>query len=911
MSNIPGVVVPGVYTDVQTLTSGVSVPGGTRLACIMGEGSRSEVLVSAAVGNGDDGFNPQYSSVSGSDGRHFKLSLFPVVSNRTTLFRNGVPLIGLEEAPASGSFDNNYDYRIDVATGRIELQTAYLVDQGGSFWTAASTNYGSGTINNLTIVDPNAPSETWTIKCVAVQRDGYGVPMTETARFLSFGSVSGSPLDGYGNPVVWMSGDDVVSNGTLSFSIAQNPLQGSNNLKEGDTFTVKTRSGVLLRNDSLSASYIAVTDINAPVFRTGMQDIASNHGAPSLDNNLSLGAAIAFANAPPGVICLQTKPAMARRSSFDLSSNVRSNSSDKEDFVFPLPVGVSPNTNSSVHFFVTNPTTGVEQQVIPNKFPFFTVTDTSTTPTLTDFVTSNSTYSYSYTMMNRSAVTKTGSNGVVDANLGIPGTATLASPSFTFTASDAGKQVKLINATNVTNVGTFPIVSASNGQLNIKFNNFVAETNVSFTVRNATTGAQVAAFANGVIAPDGTDGTKCTLTSSTANFTTMGSLNALVVTITSATNVANVGQFLISAGSGQTQAVLKKYFVDESPVRFEVIDSTKTGAFVVINKAVVPAGFGLRVTLIDNRDADFYDLGWLDALAALEAIDVDMIVPLPKQTISAIFQNALAHCRTMSNIKNKRERMLFCGAIKGLLPDYVLGNKPAAVEDIGILEGIQGDSVSEILAGNTEDLLNYSVVDAFGTTYRCVYFYPDEVLVTTSGGNLSLDGFYIACAAAGYFSGVTNVAMPLTNKVLAGVTIPDSKRFSPTVLAQLVSAGITVLQPVAGGGTVIQGKTTTQSGFPEEEEISIIFIRDRIAKTMRTGFAGYIGLPEDVTLAASLTSRANGLLTSFVTGGLITAYTSLTIVRDKVDPRQWNISVLVQPVYSVNWIYIKVSVGTI
>jgi hypothetical protein len=251
----------------------------------------------------------------------------------------------------------------------------------------------------------------------------------------------------------------------------------------------------------------------------------------------------------------------------------------------------------------------------------------------------------------------------------------------------------------------------------------------------------------------------------------------------------------------------------------------------------------------------------------------------------------------MSTIKNKKERVLFTGAIQGLTTDNVLGNEDAAVEDIGVIEGIQGDTVTEVLAGNVEDLANYSVSNSYGNTFRVVYFYPDEIVVQ------------IAAAAAGFLSGVPNVAIPLTNKNLTGFSILRDKLYRPIILEQLTTAGICVLQPVTGGGRVIWGKTTTQSGFPEEEEISIIFIRDRIAKDMRAAFTGFIGQAESATLLGSLMARANGLAQSFISRGLITAFQDLKVARDKVDPRQWNISLQVQPVYPVNWIYIRVGIG--
>jgi hypothetical protein len=263
----------------------------------------------------------------------------------------------------------------------------------------------------------------------------------------------------------------------------------------------------------------------------------------------------------------------------------------------------------------------------------------------------------------------------------------------------------------------------------------------------------------------------------------------------------------------------------------------------------------------------------------------------------------------MSLPNNKKERVLFIGAISGLTPDQVTGVSPAAVEDIGILEGIQGDDISEILAGDIEDLTDYSVANAYGNTFRVVYFYPDEIVVQIGGDRVMVDGFFLAAAAAGYLSGIVNVAVPLTNKTLAGFTILRDKLYRPLVLQNLAAAGITTLQPAIGGGTVIWGKTTTQSGFPEEEEISIVFIRDRISKSMRTSFRAFIGSAETPTLQGTLMARANGLMQSFISQGLITAFANLKVARDSVDPRQWNISVAVQPVYPVNWIYIRIGIG--
>lgn len=78
---------------------------------------------------------------------------------------------------------------------------------------------------------------------------------------------------------------------------------------------------------------------------------------------------------------------------------------------------------------------------------------------------------------------------------------------------------------------------------------------------------------------------------------------------------------------------------------------------------------------------------------------------------------------------------------------------------------------------------------------------------------------------------------------------------------------------------------------------------------MRAAFRGFIGQAEGPTLQGSLMARATGILESFVGRGLITSYRDLKVARDKVDPRQWNITVQVQPTYPVNYIFVRIGLG--
>lgn len=817
MPSFPGSgnAVPQVVSEVVTQSRGAAVPGGVRVAAIIGEGVRAERLLSSALGGGKDGLNSTFTSTKNSDGRHFTLSSVPIISNRTTLFKNGIPLNLLEQVPSSNSFDYRFDARIDITTGHIELQTAALVDQGGSYFAAGSLNTGTGTVVGLTLVDINAPTETWTVRCTSVRRDGYGNPVDGYAKFIAQGNVSGVILDGYGNVVTWQSNGTSNSNDILQFSITE----GVTKFIEGDKFIIKVKSGALVKGDSLSATYIAVTDLNDPEFFDSMSTLTAKHGFPSLTNRLSLGSQLSFANSTPGVLAVEAAPSVPRRVSYELMQS-SSGGTGVDDLTFALPLNVVPDVDSGINFFVTDPTTGIETQILPNKVAFY---DSGYTASPSTFILGP--HTYSYTVVLESSVQKSGTDGVLTIVSGT--TAKLTSASVTFGLDDLSgtRTVKIIDATHNANNGTATIVSVANG----------------------------------------------------------------VITI--------------SKGGG---------FVAESNIRFQVLDSSATSSRVLFTQNLaLSLGQALRATIVDTKDAAFFDVNWENAYEALTKIDCDMVVPLPSQTISAIFATGSAHVSEMSNIKNKRERLLFIGAIQGLTPDNVIGNSLAAVEDIGVLEGIQGDDVSEILAGSVEDLSNYKVQDAFGSTFRVVYFYPDQIVLQVGADRLFADGFFMAAAAAGYFAGTPYIATPLTNKTLAGFTILRNKLFAPITLENLCAAGITVLQPVIGGGNVVWGKTTTNSGAPEEEEISIIFIRDRIAKSMRDAFKGFIGTAETPTFTSTLFARANGMMQSFLSQRLITAYKDLQVMRNGVDPRQWDLVVAVQPVFPINWIYIKIGVGVL
>jgi hypothetical protein len=931
-ADIPGATnaLPGPYTLVQTVSAATSIPGGSRVTAMIGQGYTNQTIVAQAQGGGLDGFNPTYtSSVSGTDGRHFLLGTSPVISNRTTIFKNGIPLVGMESViTATTTFSTQFEYLLDIANGEILLQAAYLVDQGGASYVPLSTNVGLGVVNALTLVDQNAPPETWTIRCISVQRNAMNQPIGGTATFIAIGSVSGEIIDANGNPIVWIANNEVVSNGVLSFSIVETQSMSVvvSPFVPGDAFTVIVNSGVLVKNDALTANYIPVANINNPTLTQGQAQTIATFGTPDGTGNtsLSLGAQLFYSNGASSLVCLQAAPALPRRTSFNLSPSINSASTNPDDYVFPLPVGVIPAIGDDIHFFITNNATQVEAQILPNQFPYYEL-GTAGQPTESQFIFSAAPaptgYSYFYTVIQSFETLVTGFDGYIgrtgpQTNFGE------FSSSVIFDSSYVGKAVKVIDATNVANIATYIVNNVVDGKLFIElteglpflvttstFTDFTSESPETFELIDPTTGAVVPGSpgTDGVLTHIINTGTG-TLSSTAINFNTFAGLLNLKVQING--SEFNDGLYDILGYSSLTNTLtIGKAIVSETNVRYEVIDPSLESDYIVINQNVVPNGYGLSVTLVDQRDATFYDAGWLNALAALETVECDILVPLPNQTISVIFQNCVQHVLAMSNIVNKKERVLFIGAISGLTPANVTGQTLAAVEDLGPLEGIPGTNPSLILQANPQDLANYSVSAAYGDTYRVVYFYPDQIVVQAGANFVMVDGFYIAAAAAGYESADIILQNPLTNKTISGFTILSNKTFSTLVLEQLAAAGICTLQPVSGGGNVVWGITTSQSGFPEEQEISIVFIRDRVAKTLRASFQGFIGTPQDQNTPAVLNTEAVLVLNSLVGQGLITAYKDLSVSQDSLDPRQWNISVSVSPAYPINWIFITVNVG--
>jgi hypothetical protein len=118
------------------------------------------------------------------------------------------------------------------------ISGALVLQPDGYYYTAATSNIGQGTINDLTLVGGDV-NETWSIRCIFVQRDSGGNPILGTAKFEAIGSITGPPIDGYGNFFVWSVNGPILSNGYLSFSITETSV-----FVPGDNFIAQVAGAV-------------------------------------------------------------------------------------------------------------------------------------------------------------------------------------------------------------------------------------------------------------------------------------------------------------------------------------------------------------------------------------------------------------------------------------------------------------------------------------------------------------------------------------------------------------------------------------------------------------------------------------------------------------------------------------------
>jgi len=664
----------------------------------------------------------------------------------------------------------------------------------------------------------------------------------------------------------------VETNGIIQAGIQE----GAVPFEVGDRLFIDVSSRAMGPGDKLVANYIYEADLNDPELFTDAESLFAKHGFPSVENTIALGAQIAFENGAPAIMAVQCKPSVPRRTSATLLSQVSSagvggftgcltslgviddSLCGLEDLRFVIPAPTTgllmgrPAQDTRVNIFIKRD--GVETQIFPNKVDFYN-SQLETDAQQLAFI-SGDENPFSYTIVNSDTNTLfTGEDGVIST--GVAGT-TLSSLFINLDRDHVGSTIVIESMEDLSG------------------NIYTSVADISEQLYGTGVGVTETA-------------------------------EVLISEISSDTKAVIVGAY------GNTLTVSEKFVNAQFFIKGE--STTSVSASLLLHKDLVKSGTikkgdGIRITYIDENDASFYDTNWFTAFEKLEAVDAQIIVPLPSSTISAIFQSAVTHCETMSSIANRKERVAIFGAQSGLSTDAILGIKEVAVEDIGIIEGIQGDDPLELLSGDIEDLADYKLSSSYDSS-RAVYLYPDSIVRNVSGTNVQLHGFYMAPALAGLLSANQNVSIPVTNKTLTGFSLTRDKVYRPVILDKLGGEGATVVQPIPGGGRILAGRTTSQSGVVEEEEISIVFIRDRVKQVLRNSLKSFIGGVQGPDTLSLMSAKTKTIMTGLSSQGLITSFSNIRVARDKVDPRQLNVFLQFVPAYPINFVFIDLEVGVV
>ncbi len=114
-------------------------------------------------------------------------------------------------------------------------------------------------------------------------------------------------------------------------------------------------------------------------------------------------------------------------------------------------------------------------------------------------------------------------------------------------------------------------------------------------------------------------------------------------------------------------------------------------------------------------------------------------------------------------------------------------------------------------------------------------------------------------------------------------------------------------------------KTQGYTIFSADEAFKSIFEREDVQNWIhsqiktRKGeeeFKKYIGAPNDGTIVGGMLSTLNNLGIAFTNQKLITAFRDPKVVRNTVEPRQYDAELAIFPILGTNWIYIRLGIDT-
>ena len=295
------------------------------------------------------------------------------------------------------------------------------------------------------------------------------------------------------------------------------------------------------------------------------------------------------------------------------------------------------------------------------------------------------------------------------------------------------------------------------------------------------------------------------------------------------------------------------------------------GASVVIARQLTPgySDLSAEVTL---------------ALTDMEAQHIDVLVPMTTDT--ALWPKYLYHVSKMSSLLERAERRVIL-----------------SVDETGGLLPLTG-------SGSWTALMQTFVPNDNGLEpKRVMVVSPGYALTTTMNSQIVVPGTYLAACIGGLMCSPANLASTsMTKKALATVDNiyqPEHLRSEKNLLTSL---GVTVVE-MSGALAAVRRSLTPDNSSVANQEPSIVFALDVVARDVRLSMGKrFSGTTIDKSTAAKVKAAAEEDIGIEIGKGLIADRGDVSAVQNPNEPRQFDISANVSPLYPFLWGLLNFSV---
>jgi hypothetical protein len=219
-----------------------------------------------------------------------------------------------------------------------------------------------------------------------------------------------------------------------------------------------------------------------------------------------------------------------------------------------------------------------------------------------------------------------------------------------------------------------------------------------------------------------------------------------------------------------------------------------------------------------------------------------------------------------------------------------------------------------VLASQPENKQERTVIMALpvGTTYTSaatiaqgyahermvVPLVPDATL-TVTGYTGTYDTRFYAAALSGVLCG-TAISRTICDEIVPGVTFTDN--FTPAELKYLVGRGVS---PGKIRGEVVRNVAaiTTDTTNALTEDLGVQDCKDYVRKYWREGlWNNFKNAPINAALIGMMTNASTAMLRYLQDQAIISAFASVSVRQDSVEPRKLNITGKIQPAYGLQFI---------